>query len=195
MNQSSHESESTTANPAPPGLLAVGMTVILLNMQNIGLFDLNTMLLSMSIFCGGIAQIIIGIMEWKRENTFGTTAFLGYGFFWLSLPGLLLLQEINPTIAPGSLAMASYFSIWGIFTVIIFIASLRLNRAMQFIFASLILLFFLSAIGDVTGSTIIRQIAGSIGIICGLSAIYTGAAELLNDVYGKIVVPVWPVHK
>jgi succinate-acetate transporter protein len=58
--------KDTTANPAPLGLLAFGMTTILLNLHNAGFFTMDTMILSMGIFYGGIAQIIAGIMEWKK---------------------------------------------------------------------------------------------------------------------------------
>ena len=80
-SETSLQIKDTTANPAPLGLLAFGMTTILLNLHNTGLFTLGTMILAMGIFYGGLAQVIAGIMEWKKNNTFGTTAFLSYGFF------------------------------------------------------------------------------------------------------------------
>ena len=78
-----------TANPAPLGLLAFGLTTVLLNMHNAGWFTLGAMILGMGIFYGGLAQIIAGIMEWQKGNTFGTTAFVSYGFFWLPLTGMV----------------------------------------------------------------------------------------------------------
>jgi len=60
---------------------------------------------------------------------------------------------------------------------------------------SLIVLFVLLAIGDATGNVVIKRIAGYVGIICGLSAIYTGLAQVLNEVYGRTVTPIWPVKK
>ena len=81
----------TTANPAPLGLLAFGMTTILLNLHNAGFFAMGSAIFAMGIFFGGIAQIIAGIMEWKKNNTFGSTAFVSYGFFWISLVGLILI--------------------------------------------------------------------------------------------------------
>jgi succinate-acetate transporter protein len=84
---------------------------------------------------------------------------------------------------------------WGIFTGVMFIATLKLNRALQFIFASLTILFFLLAIGDGTGNTAITNIAGYEGIICGLSAVYTGLAQILNEYYGRTILPLGPVNK
>ena len=87
--------KDTTANPAPLGLLGFGMTTVLLNMHNAGFFGLNSMILAMGICYGGTAQVIAGIMEWKKGNTFATTAFISYGFFWLSLVALLVLPKLN----------------------------------------------------------------------------------------------------
>ena len=137
--------KDTTANPAPLGLLAFGMTTTLLNLHNAGFFALGTMILAMGIFYGGLAQVIAGIMEWKKNNTFGTTAFLSYGFFWLTLVGLLVLPKLGWGLAPETPAMVAYLVMWGIFTGVMFFATLKINRALQFIFGSLTVLFFLLA--------------------------------------------------
>jgi len=183
-----------TSNPAPLGLMGFGMTTVLLNLHNAGFFGLGSMILGMGIFYGGLAQVIAGIMEWKKGNTFGTTAFTSYGFFWLTLVALIVLPKMGLIAAPDNSAMVAYLLIWGLFTAILFIGTLRLNRALQFVFASLTVLFALLALGDFTGSVTIKHIAGYEGIICGLSAIYAGAAQVLNEVYGKVVVPIGPVR-
>lgn len=181
--------EDKTSNPAPLGLLGFGMTTVLLNLHNAGFFALGAMILAMGIFYGGLAQIIAGIMEWKKGNTFGTTAFTSYGLFWLTLVGLVVMPKIMGVEAPNAIAMGSYLTMWGIFTAVMFVGTLKLNRALQFVFGSLTILFFLLAIGDFTGSAAIKTIAGYEGIICGLSAIYTGLAQVLNEVYGKTLLP------
>lgn len=185
--------KDTTANPAPLGLLGFGMTTVLLNLHNAGFFALGSMILSMGIFYGGIAQIIAGIFEWKKNNTFGATAFSSFGLFWLTLVGLLVMPKIGWGDANDKAAMAAYLFMWGLFTAMMFIGTLKLNRALQFVFASLALLFFLLSLADVTGSAAVKTIAGYEGIICGLSAVYTGLAQVLNEVYGRTVAPVWPV--
>lgn len=182
-----------TSNPAPVGLMGFGMTTVLLNLHNAGLFTLGTMILAMGIFYGGLAQFLAGIMEWKKGNTFGTLAFMSFGAFWLSLVALLVMPAMGWGNAPQTSAMVAYLSIWGIFTAVMFIGTLKLNRALQFIFGSLALLFFLLAIADATGNAAIKLIAGLEGIICGLSAIYTALAQVLNEVYGKTIAPIWPV--
>ncbi|EHQ36085.1 acetate uptake transporter [Methanoplanus limicola] len=178
-----------TANPAPLGLLAFGMTTVLLNIHNAGYFALGSMIMGMGIFYGGLAQVIAGIMEWKKNNTFGTTAFCSYGFFWISLVALLILPGLGLAAAPEKVAMGSYLLMWGIFTSVMFVATLKMNRAIQFVFGSLALLFFLLAAGDFTGNALITTIAGYEGIICGFSAIYAGLGQVLNEVYQKDLVP------
>lgn len=186
-----------TANPAPLGLLGFGMTTVLLNFHNAGFYELNSMVLAMGICYGGIAQIIAGMMEWKKGNTFATTAFISYGFFWLSLVALVLLPKIIPAIAATSeSALAVYLSIWGLFTAVMFLGTFRLSRALQFVFGSLTLLFFLLAYGDFTDAGAeFKHFTGYEGLVCGFSAIYTGLAQVLNELYGQTVLPLGPVKK
>ena len=197
MNVAMGMIKDTTANPAPLGLVAFGLTTVLLNLHNSGLYGLAPMILAMGIFYGGIAQVIAGILEWKKGNTFGSTAFTSYGLFWLSLVALLVMPKIGwwDTPKDNNAAMIAYFIMWGIFTLIMFFATLKLNGALQFIFGSLTVLFFLLAIRDITGNPVIAMIAGIEGIICGLSAVYTGLAQVLNEVYGKDILPIWTVKK
>jgi succinate-acetate transporter protein len=185
--------KDTTANPAPLGLMGFGMTTVLLNLHNAGFFKFGTMILAMGIFYGGIAQIIAGLMEWKKNNTFGTTAFTSYGLFWLSLVWLIVAQKLGLGDVNETSAMAAYLFMWGLFTAVMFIGTLKLNKALQFVFGTLALLFFLLAVGDYAGSITIKLIAGYEGIVCGLSAMYAGLAQVLNEVYGKTVAPLGPV--
>lgn len=181
--------KDTTANPAPLGLMGFGLTTILLNLHNIGLFGLGSTILSMGIFYGGIAQIIAGIMEWKKKNTFGTVAFISYGFFWITLVGIITFPKFGFAEAPDAAAMASFLFFWGFFTLILFVGTFKMNRIMVGIFGSLTILFFLLAVGDITGSHLIKTIAGYEGVLCGLLAVYAGAAQILNEIYGRELLP------
>jgi succinate-acetate transporter protein len=176
------------ANPAPLGLCAFGMTTVLLNLHNAGFFELNSMILAMGIFYGGCAQVIAGVIESKKNNTFGLTAFTSYGFFWLSLVGLIVIPKFGWAPAASDSAMAAYFCMWGIFTLCMFFGTLKLNRALQVVFATLTILFFLLT-AERAGVEGIGKITGYEGIICGLSAIYAGIANVLNEVYGKTILP------
>ncbi|MDD3042504.1 MAG: acetate uptake transporter [Methanosarcinaceae archaeon] len=178
-----------TANPGPLGLMGFGMTTVLLNLHNAGFFALGTMILSMGIFYGGIAQVIAGIMEWKKGNTFGTTAFTSYGFFWLSLVGIIVLPGLGWGTAPAKTTMAAYLFMWGLFTLFMFIGTLKAPKSLQVVFFTLAILFFLLALGDYTGSAAITRIAGFEGIFCGFSAIYTALGQVINEAHGKTIFP------
>lgn len=183
-------SSNNIANPGPLGLMGFGMTSILLNIHNAGFFPLTSVILSMGIFYGGIAQIIAGIFEYKKGNTFAATAFSSYGLFWLSLVGLLMLPEIASVQVTSADFLAVYLALWGIFTLFMFVGTLKANRALQFVFASLTVLFALLAIGNMYGNKTILTIAGYEGIICGASAFYLAMAEVINEQFGRTILPI-----
>ena len=180
------------ANPAPLGLMGFGMTTVLLNLHNAGFYELDTMILAMGLMYGGLAQILAGTMEFNKGNTFGVTAFASYGLFWWSLIALLLM----PTLpffagqAPSDSSMAAYFFMWGLFTAIMFFGTLKANRALQFVFLSLAVLFFMLTAHRLTGNSAFQTVAGYEGIICGLSAVYLALAEVINEVHGKTLLPI-----
>ncbi len=189
------EVKDATGNPAPLGLLAFGMTTVLLNVHNAGLIEMGSMILAMGIFYGGAAQIIAGAMEWKKGNTFGLVAFTSYGFFWLTLVGLIVMPKLGWIGATSGSGMVYYLVMWGLFTLFMFFGTLKLSRALQVVFGTLVILFLLLAISTATGSEGIGQFAGYEGIICGASAIYTGIAQVLNEVYGRKVLPLGVVQR
>lgn len=180
--------EATIANPAPLGLLGFGMTTVLLNLHNANIIPLSIVTLAMGFALGGAAQIIAGIMEFKKNNTFGATAFTVYGLFWWSLIAIWInpFKNIN---AADEKSMGFYLLLWGIFTTFMFIGTLKHNRASQVVFLSLSVLFYLLAIGDFTGAHSIKIIAGYEGIFCGLSAIYNSLGQIVNNEFGKTIMP------
>jgi succinate-acetate transporter protein len=187
-----------TANPAPLGLLGFGLTTVLLNLSNAGFYPLDSMILAMGIAYGGLAQIVAGILEYRNGNTFGTVAFSSYGFFWWSLVGLILLPNsylFGGISAPTTDAMAAFFFMWGLFTFMMFFGTLKANRAIQFVFMSLAILFFLLTAHELTGNSTLGTITGYEGIVCGLSAVYLGLAEVLNEAHGKAFLPIGPMSK
>ena len=185
----------TTANPAPLGLLCFALTTILLSVHNAGFFGIDSVILAMAIFYGGTGQVIAGIFEWKKANTFATTAFISYGFFWLSLGGIIILPKLGLIGAPTEVTMGSWLTVWGIMSFVMFIATFRLNKALQVTFFLLVIAFALLASGDFMGSPALKQLGGWVGIVLGFSAMYTGLAQVLNEVYGRVVWPLGPVVK
>ena len=190
----STETTKKVANPGPLGLLGFGMTTILLNIHNAGLLPLSIAIVAMGICLGGLAQIIAGVRELCQGNTFAGTAFTAYGLFWWSLVLIWVNPfagtELDPGIASSDhVMMGCYLLLWGIFTAVMFVGTLKHNIATRVVFGSLAVLFFLLAIGDFTHNSVITTIAGWEGIFCGASAIYSAAGQILNAEFGKTIVP------
>ena len=189
MENNTFVAKDETANPGPLGLVGFGLATMLLNLHNAGLFALDTMILAMGLMMGGTVQIIVGIMEWKKNNMFGTMAFTSYGAFWISLVFLLVLPKLGLGTASTPTAMGYYLTIWGIYSFGLFVATLKMNKAMIFLFGTVVVLFALLAIANFTGSHMVHTIAGIEGIICGATALYIALAQLYQDVYKKSVLP------
>jgi succinate-acetate transporter protein len=174
-------------NPAPLGLAGFGMTTILLNIHNAGIFPLGSMILAMGLCYGGVAQIIAGILEFKKGNTFGLTAFASYGFFWWTLVFIIIFKDL-PAVPVGF--MGWYLFLWGVFTFFMWFGTWGKNRVLQYVFLSLTVLFWLLAIRDWSGNATVGIIAGWEGITCGASALYLAMAEVINETHGKSVLPI-----
>ena len=180
------------ANPAPLGLMAFGTTTVLLNLANAGAIPLDSIVLAMGLFYGGLAQIIAGIFEFRKGNTFGMTAFISYGFFWISLVFILSpAHMLGASFTDASLS--SYLFIWGLVSFFMFLGTLRLNGSLMFVFGTLVILYFLLSAGFAWNNSDLLKFAGYEGVLCGLSAMYTSMAEILNEVYRKSVLPIFPV--
>lgn len=180
-----------TANPTPLGFTGLGLSAILLSLSYIGIYPVDSMIVSMAMFLGGFAEVFAGIMAWKKGSIFGGTAFCAFGLFWLSLASLLLLPAAGLIEAPAPISTAAYLFIWGVYTFVLLIATLKLgSKAIMFIFATLFLLFMLLAIVNATGNAGLLVIAGYVGLIVGFAALYTALAIILNDAYGRTVAPV-----
>ena len=187
------------ANPAPLGLLGFGMTTILLNFANANQYTSLAPVLSMGIFYGGIAQIIAGIMEFRKGNTFGMVAFLSYGLFWETFAGIFLIPGMGGFLdSTANSALGYYLFFWGLFTLMMFFGTLRTNGATISVFGTLWILFFLLAIGkweNVSATSGLAIATGYEGVLCGLLAFYTAAGEILNERFGRTVLPLWPRQK
>ena len=174
------EIKDITAGAGALGLLGYGMPGVLLGLANAGIIQAGSMILAMAIFMGGFAMFTAGLMEWKKGNTYGMAAYSSYGLFWFSFAALLLMPVLGLAKDTGGAgAMASYLALWGLFTLILFIGSLKMSRALQFVLGTLTLVFFLEAAGAATGTGMFTVVAGYIGVISGLAAIYTALAPIL----------------
>ncbi len=189
MEQNVFIAKDVTTNPAPLGLAGFGLTTILLNLHNAGLFGLDTMIMGMGIMMGGLIQILVGMLEWKKNNMFGMMAFSSYGAFWISLVFIWILPKMGLGESPSATAMGYYLTVWGIYTVGLWVATFKMTKTMVFLFGTVVVLFALLAIANFTGSHLIHTIAGVEGVICGATALYISIGTLLVEVYGKQILP------
>jgi uncharacterized protein len=183
-------SKHTPANPAPLGFIAVGLAIVFYGFYLAGFYGLNSMILTLGLIYGGITLLIVSAMEFKNGNTFGTVAFGLYGIYWISDILILIFAKLGWGTAADANSIAIFYLIWGLFTVGIFIGTLKLSRIIQFFFLTLAILFFLLTASVLTGNLTITLIAGYEGIICGASGVYIGLGEVLNDLYNRKVLPV-----
>lgn len=179
-----------TANPAPLGLCAFGMTTILLSLHNAGITGLSSPIVSMALFYGGLAQLVVGLMEWKKNNTFGMVTFASFGLFWISFAAILMMPTLGLATAPSALDLAAFLFVWGILIVGLFICSLKMHRILQITLAAVVLLVVLLVTANLTGSHLIHSLAGFMGIIAGALALFMGIGAVINEIYGSRVVPV-----
>jgi succinate-acetate transporter protein len=199
-----------TANPAPLGLLGFGITTVLLNfVHNARLGSIDGMILGMGIFYGGLAQIIAGIMEYGlfwmsfvTLNWLGVKGIASAGIWPFSMYAPAIGETYTTPWLVSNEALMAYFFMWGLFTLCMFVGTLKKNRAIQFVFMSLAILFFLLAFKSASAAyswmttdqiKTLTQIIGIEGIICGLSAVYLAIAEVLNETFGKTMLPICPI--
>lgn len=179
-----------TANAAPLGFTGLGLSAVLLSLSYIGVYPVESMIVSMAIFLGGFAQVFAGIMSWKKGDIFAGTAFSAFGLFWFSLAGLIIMPAIGWAEASSGIAMAAYLFTWGVYTFVMLIITFKIGvKALQFVFVTLFILFMLLAVVNATGNTGLLTIAGYVGLIMGLGSLYTALAMIMNEVHGKTVAP------
>lgn len=174
------------ANPAPLGLAGFGMTTVILSFINAGIITAEAMgvVLALAVAYGGGAQLLAGMWEFRKGNTFAATAFSSFGAFWLSF---YLIETADHT--PAAVGVALYLLMWGVFTFYLWIGTFYLNRALFFVFLTLWITFLFLALGDF-GIDGMGVVGGWIGLLCGLIALYTSAAEVINATAGRELLPI-----
>jgi succinate-acetate transporter protein len=183
-----------SANPGPLGLAAFGLTTVVLSAINAGLLphESVTAVVPLAFAYGGVAQIIAGILEFKTGNTFGMVAFTSYGLFWWWFALLQWTIGAGWLKAPPPAAGGTVLLMWGIFTLLMWIVSFRLSKAVWSIFLLLTITFFLLALGDFgysLGPATGGQIGGYFGLVTGLDALLVAFIEVLNATAGRVVIP------
>ena len=183
------------ANPAPLGLAGFGITTLLLNVVNAEIVsrDAIGMVLPVGLFYGGLAQFMAGMWEAKKNNTFGFTAFSSYGAFWMAFAVMEILM-INGALEPVSHEGLTVFLVaWGIFTTYMFIGTIRISVALMVVFAGLAILFYLLAWGQHNAD--VHKFAGYEGLFTAGAALYASAAGVINETWGRNLLPLGIIKK
>ncbi len=179
------------ANPGALGLAAFGFTTLLLQFHNLGLIS-DVIPMVYGFFWGGAAQVIAGVIDARRGDTFGLTAFTSYGFFWIALALGLVLQH-QGIVAIDAEGLGWLMIVWAVFTFFMGIGTLKMTVTHVTIFGTLTILFILLALHFLAGMD--AKIAGAEGLICGASAVYGAAAIIINDKFGRTVLPLGQLKK
>jgi hypothetical protein len=182
------------ANPAPLGLAAFAMTTFLLSCVNAGLVakTVEPVVLPVALVYGGLVQLLAGMWEFRKANTFGALAFSSYGAFWLSFA--LYARVVAPGLGPSASSATSLFLLaWTIFTLYMTVASLRVSAAVGAVFVSLSATFVVLTAAGFTASSGLGHLGGWLGLLTAALAWYASFAGVVNETFQKTLLPVWPV--
>lgn len=181
----------STADPAPLGLAGFAATTFVLSFVNAGLVGAGVAaaVLPLALFYGGLGQLLAGVLEYRRGNTFGVTAFSTYGAFWLAFAfyAWFFKKPDTPASADGL-----FLLMFAIVTAFLTIAALQVSGAVLVVFVLLTLTFLALAIGAFAGSTGISHVGGYLGILTAIAAFYTSAAVVINATWKRVVLPTMP---
>jgi succinate-acetate transporter protein len=185
------------ADPAPLGLAAFALTTFVLSMFNAGLVSKagEPVVLGLALAYGGIAQILAGMWEFRTGNTFGAVAFTSFGAFWVSFWAFVTFFEDSVPAEHAASAVGLYLIAWGIFTLYMFVASLRTTAAIATVFALLAATFFLLGIGNANESEGLVEAGGWFGLATAAAAWYASFAAVTNSTFGRTVLPVRPLSR
>lgn len=182
------------ADPGPLGLAAFAMTTFLLSTFNAGLLSdkLSATFLTTALFYGGIVQVLAGMWEFRKNNTFGALAFSSYGAFWLSFYGLV--KDVVPTLVandPGEVdkAIGLFLLGWTIFTLYMTLAAVRTSTVLTLVFAALSLTFIALTIAKFGGNANLGKVGGYLGLLTAALAWYASAAGVARSTWGRAILP------
>lgn len=191
-------SVSSIADPGPLGLAGFAMTTFVLSVFNaniIGNHALELVVLPLALFYGGIAQLLAGMWEFKKNNTFGALAFTSYGAFWMAFAAYVKFVAGGLPAGQAHEATGLFLLAWTIFTLYMLVASLRTTGVIATVFAVLFVTFVLLTIGNLGNHVGMVKAGGWFGLITAALAWYGSMAGVTNATWGKTVLPTWPARK
>ena len=188
---------SAIADPAPLGLAGFAMTTLVLSCFNAGFIDKSAeaVVLPLAFMYGGLGQLLAGMWEFRKGNTFGATAFSSFGAFWLSY--YLLVKDALPSMTaakPNDInhALGLFLLAWAIFTAYMTVAALRQSKAVLAVFVALTITFAFLSAGNFANSMDVTKIGGWLGLVTAALAWYASFAGVTAFTFGRQVLPTWP---
>jgi succinate-acetate transporter protein len=145
--------------------------------------------MAQAIFVGGLAQMLAGIMEFVKGNTFGCVVFTSFGGFWMSVAAFSFLPVLGWAAKPDSSVLGAFMLIWAIYVFLLLLGVYNGGKVLALVVSTLVLLLLLLAVFHFTQSGAVLLIAGWEGVLCGGSALYLGAAITLEETAKKKVLP------
>jgi succinate-acetate transporter protein len=185
------------ADPAPLGLTAFAVTLFVFSMFNAGLLNSSGLpiVLGLALAYGGIAQLLAGMWEFRRGNTFGAVAFGSYGAFWLSY---WLLEQFFAGRIPGAergSAIALFYVSWAIVTALLWIASTRTTAVVSLMLFLLALTYLMLGLGDAGTHSELIKIGGWFGLASSATALYAAFASVINSTVERTLLPLVPLRR
>lgn len=191
--------QEVVANPSGLGLLGLAMVTLVASTQKLGITGGATgsvaYIIPWAIFLGALAQFVAGLYDFKHNNTFGATAFCGYGFFWagVAMTWMIKLGLLGPAAAATADVRQLGFAFLGyfIFTVFMTIGAMGTHKVLFTIFFLIDLLFlglFMSTLG--WGGEAWHKLAAWSELGVAIFSFYGAAAAVLNSHYNQVVLPV-----
>lgn len=182
------------ADPGPLGLAAFALTTFVLSVFNAGILDahLEPVVLPLALFYGGLVQLLAGMWEFAKNNTFGALAFSSYGAFWMSFAAYA--KFVVPGLPADSAHQATglFLLAWTIFTVYMTVVTLRISLGLMAVFIPLSVTFLLLTVGAFTETSAITTVGGIVGLITAGTAWYNSFAGVLNTTWARTVLPLGP---
>ncbi|MDW7644131.1 MAG: acetate uptake transporter [Desulfuromonadales bacterium] len=175
---------SVTVNSAPLGLLGLGLTALLFGVHLTGLFTVNSQVLATCMFYGGAGQILVGIMEWRRQHTFCAVTCTAFGLFWISLIALIILPEGHSGAAPQTTELVSYLAMWGLFSFI-FLINAQVPLPLKLVFAGISGMILTLAAAISLASPALQILAGSFGLLAAVMALYAAMTPPLRQFFAS----------
>ena len=181
------------ADPGPLGLAAFALTTFVLSTFNAGILPktVEAVVLPLALFYGGFAQVLAGMWEVKKGNTFGALAFTSYGAFWLSFAALVKFVAGDLPAADAEKGIGVFLLAWTIFTLYMTLASLRTSGILIAVFVTLSITFIALTVGAFAGNSSISTLGGYLGLLTALEAWYASAAGVTASTFGRPVLPTW----